>query len=88
MYSKMGFTVLSAAIVLGSASGAMAASKKTSDAPHAYAAAGGGKQVVDPREAYLAKRKGSSDLTWCDASPECNGWAEWVRDVNSGKLKN
>ena len=43
---------------------------------------------VDPRDAYLAKRKAGAFLTWCDSDPSCNGWAEWARMVNAGKLKN
>jgi hypothetical protein len=85
MIRRIAFTALSAAIVLGGAAGAIAASKKN-DARHAYAAAGAQQEDMDPREAYMQKRKGG-DQTWCDADPECNGWAQWMREVSSGKRK-
>ena len=41
---------------------------------------------MDPRAAYLQKRKGSgSHQTSCDMDPQCNGWAQWLSDVESGK---
>lgn len=41
---------------------------------------------IDPRAAYLQKRKGSnSHETSCDTNPQCNGWAQWLSDVESGK---
>jgi type IV secretory pathway TrbL component len=87
MNRKLAFTALSLAIVFGSASIAMAAAKKHTDARQAYGSATG-KTDVDPRDAYWAKRKGGSDETWCDADAQCNGWNEWLQAVNSGKLKN
>jgi hypothetical protein len=81
------FVVLSALIAFGGSSTTMAASKKAGDARNAYAATGGGKEATDPREDYLAKRKGG-DQTWCDSDPQCNGWVQWVEGVRTGKLKN
>ena len=63
------------------ASGAVAASKKAGES---LASAG---TPVDPRDAYLAKRKSNSFLTWCDTDPSCNGWGEWQRLVSAGKIK-
>jgi hypothetical protein len=83
--NRTSLIALSVAIAFGSASGAMAASKKSStDAHQAYAAEG--KSVSDPREAYVAQRKGS-DQTWCDADPACNGWGQWAQGVRDGKIK-
>ena len=87
MNRKIAFTALSVAIVFGSASGAVAAAKKHADAGQAYGSAAGGKTLVDPRDAYWAKRKPSSDLTSCDSDPKCNGWGEWEQAVISGKMK-
>jgi hypothetical protein len=81
MIRTVAFAALSLAVVLGGASGAVAASKK---AHEAFASAG---TPVDPRDAYLAKRKSNSFLTWCDADPSCNGWGDWARMVNAGKIK-
>jgi hypothetical protein len=39
-------------------------------------------QVADPRV-----NKGGNHESWCDVDPQCNGWNEWLVDVNSGKLK-
>jgi hypothetical protein len=72
------FTALSLALVLGGASGTMAAGKK--HAHEAYASAGGG-SVADPRV-----NKGSNHEGWCDIDPQCNGWNAWLQDVNAGKL--
>jgi hypothetical protein len=75
------FTALSLALVLGGASGAMAAGKKHS-AHEAYASAGGaGASVSDPRV-----NKGSNHEGWCDLDAQCNGWNAWLQDVNAGKL--
>jgi hypothetical protein len=87
MNRKIAFTALSLAIVLGSASGAMAAAKKHTDAGQAYGSAAGDKTLVDPRDAYWAKRKAGNDTTWCDSDPKCNGWGEWEQAVISGKMK-
>src|SRR5260221_4045400 len=81
------FTALSVAIIVGSVSGAMAAAKKHTDAHLAYGSADGGKTLVDPRDAYWAKRKSGGDMTWCDADEKCNGGADWVQAVSTGKLK-
>jgi hypothetical protein len=87
MNRKLAFTALSLAIVLGNASIAAAAAKKHTDAGQAYGAATGDKTLVDPRDAYWAKRKGGGDQTWCDADAQCNGWADWLQAVSTGKLK-
>src|ERR1700719_2517738 len=55
MYRKIAFTALSLAIVLGSASVPAAAAKKHTEAGKAYAST---QAAVDPRDVYLAKRKG------------------------------
>jgi len=73
MNRTIAFTALSLAIVLGGASGAVAASKKHNDARQAYASGAGG-QVSDPRQ-----NKGTNHEGWCDVDPQCNGWAVWVR---------
>ena len=87
MIRQTAFIALSTAIVLCSTAGAMAASKKTNNARHAFAAATEtAAPPTDPRETYDATRKGAFH-TWCDVNPECNGWGQWLRDVNSGKLK-
>jgi hypothetical protein len=82
MNRKIAFTALSLAIVLGGASGAVAAGKKHNDARQAYASGAGG-QVSDPRQ-----NKGGNHETWCDLDPQCNGWALWLQEVSAGKLKN
>jgi hypothetical protein len=86
MKRNIAITTLALAIVLGSASVTMAA-KKHMDPRQAYGSAAGN-TVVDPRDAYWAKRKGGGDTTWCDADPQCNGWGEWLQGVNSGRLKS
>jgi hypothetical protein len=80
MNRKIAFTALSLAIVLGGAAGALAAGKKHSG-HEAYASSGG--IVADPRQ-----NKGANHETWCDLDEHCNGWAEWLQDVQDGKLKN
>ena len=80
MNSKMALVALSFALVLGGASGALAA-KKHNVGHEAYASVGGGK-VADPRV-----NKGGNHEGWCDVDPQCNGWAEWLKDVSEGKLK-
>ena len=84
MFRSIAFAALSASIVLGGAGGALAAKKN--EGRHAFAAARTGQQDIDPRDAYMQKRKGS-DQSWCDADAECNGWGQWLRDVQSGKRK-
>jgi hypothetical protein len=79
MNRKMALAALSFALVLGGASGALAA-KKHEGGHEAYAAAGG--KVADPRV-----NKGSNHEGWCDMDAQCNGWAEWLKDVSEGKLK-
>jgi hypothetical protein len=83
MNRKIAFTALSLAIMLGGASGALAAGKHHNAAGQAYATETGG-QVSDPRNAH----QGGSHPTWCDADAQCNGWAAWLQDVSTGKLKN
>lgn len=77
---KISFTALSLALVLGGASGAMAAGKKHSAAHEAYASATGG-IVSDPRH-----NKGANHEGWCDIDSQCNGWNAWLQDVTVGKL--
>jgi hypothetical protein len=77
------FAALSLAVVLGGASGAVAASKKA----HEAFASGSAGTPADPRDTYQAKRKSNSFLTWCDADPSCNGWGDWQRLVSAGKIK-
>jgi hypothetical protein len=79
MNRKMALAALSFALVLGGASGALAASKF--EGGHAAYASAGGK-VADPRV-----NKGTNHEGWCDMDPQCNGWAEWLKDVSEGKLK-
>lgn len=78
---KMVLSGLSLALVLGCASGALAAGKKHIGAHEAYASAAGG-TVSDPRH-----NKGANHEGWCDIDPQCNGWNAWLQDVNAGKLK-
>jgi hypothetical protein len=80
MNRTIAFTALSLVLVLGGASGALAASKK--HAHEAYASATGG-SVSDPRQ-----NKGTNHESWCDLDAQCNGWALWLQDVSAGKLKN
>jgi hypothetical protein len=88
MTRNIALAALSAAIVLGSVSASIGATKKPNDARQAYGSADAGAQMADPRDAYWARRKKGNDLTWCDMDEKCNGWAEWLEDVNSGKIKN
>jgi hypothetical protein len=69
---KIAFTALSLVLVLGGASGAMAAGKKHSVAHEAFAA-GAGEKVGNHESA-------------CDVDPQCNGWNAWLQDVKAGKL--
>jgi hypothetical protein len=85
MNSKIVFTALSLAIVLGSASMAAAAAKKHTEAGKAYGSAAG--TTVDPRDAYVAKHAGGTNPTWCDSDPSCNGWGAWLEAVSTGKMK-
>jgi hypothetical protein len=85
MNSKIAFTALSLAIVLGSASVAAAAAKKQTGAGKAYGSAAA--TTVDPREAYVATHPGGTNPTWCDAEPSCNGWGKWLEGVSTGKMK-
>jgi hypothetical protein len=78
MNRKIAFTALSLAIVLGGASAAFSAGKKHGG-HEAYGSVGG--TVADPRQ-----NKGSNHETWCDLDAQCNGWAEWSKDVSEGKL--
>jgi hypothetical protein len=87
MNRKIAFSALSVAIAFGSASAAVAAAKKHTDAHQAYGSAAGGKILVDPRDAYWTKRKPGGDTSWCDSDPKCNGWGEWEQAVTTGKLK-
>jgi hypothetical protein len=66
---------LSLALGLGSLAGAMAAG-------HKHQATEDKAQVTDPR-----KMVGNNHATWCDVNSQCNGWDEWLKDVNEGKLK-
>jgi hypothetical protein len=77
MNRKIALAALSFAIVLGGATGALAAHNK---AHEAYASAGG--SVADPRQ-----NKGANHESWCDLDAQCNGWALWLQDVSAGKLK-
>jgi hypothetical protein len=79
MNRKFALTALSLALVLGGATGALAAGKKHNGAA-AYAAASAG-SVVDPRQ-----NKGGNHETWCDLDAQCNGWNAWLQDVGAGKL--
>src|SRR6266567_1449040 len=86
MNRTLTLALLSAAIVLGGASGAAAVDKKKHpDARQAFGAQIVNKEPVDAREAY--KAKGTDHPMWCDADPQCNGWAQWERDVGAGKVK-
>jgi hypothetical protein len=78
MNRKIALTALSFAIVLGGATGAMAAHKSTGH--EAYASAGG--SGADPRQ-----NKGANHESWCDLDAQCNGWALWLQNVGTGKLK-
>jgi hypothetical protein len=80
MNRKFAYTALSLALVLGGATGALAAGHKHNGA-QAYASASGG-SVTDPRQ-----NKGANHETWCDMDAQCNGWNQWLADVNAGKLK-
>jgi hypothetical protein len=82
MHRKIAFIALSLAVVLGSAVGAVAASKKHNDAHSAYASGAGG-PVADPRQ-----NKGANHESWCDLDAQCNGWNAWLQDVSAGKLSS
>ncbi|HLH99035.1 MAG TPA: hypothetical protein VKW08_28325 [Xanthobacteraceae bacterium] len=85
MNHKIVLSALALALMFGGASGVMAAGKKH-NGHEAYAAASAGNaatQVTDPRV-----NKGGNHENWCDVNPQCNGWNEWVQDVNSGKLQD
>ncbi len=73
MNRKMVFTALSVAIVLGSATAAMAGGK---GGKHAQS-------LADPREVY--KIQGTNHDTACDDNPACNGWAQWYDGTHAGK---
>ena len=75
MNRKLTFISLALTMALGSAGTAFAAHHNKS----AQAA------VADPRLAY--KFQGSNHDTWCDNSPDCNGWSKWLTLVEEGKLK-
>jgi hypothetical protein len=79
MHRKIAFTALSLALMLGGASGALAAGKKHTGGHEAYASA----SIGDPRH-----NKGTNHETWCDLDAQCNGWALWLQEVSAGKLKN
>jgi hypothetical protein len=83
MNHKIAFTALSLAIVLGGASGAVAAGKKHNEARASYASYNGDGQVSDPRH----QPQGGNHPTWCDVDAKCNGWSEWLQDISAGKLK-
>ena len=83
MIRTMTFAALSAAVLFGAASGAMAASKKGKEAYASAATAA----YVDPRDTYRAHRAKNSDQTWCDADCTCNGWDQYLKDLASGKVK-
>ena len=74
MKSKITFAALSLAIGLGGASVAMA---------------GGKKEVVDPRQAYITKKHENPNgrHSWCDVDPKCNGWEQARTLAAQGKLK-
>jgi hypothetical protein len=76
MNSKTVCAALSLAIALSGASVAMA---------------GGKKAQVDPRAAYISSsaktERPNGRENFCDANPECNGWAQALRLANEGKLK-
>jgi hypothetical protein len=78
MITKIAFAALSLAIVLGSASGAMAGGKKTP-------------QTADPRAAYLISSdktpRPNGRQNFCDVDPNCNGWAAAEKLAQQGKLK-
>ena len=85
---KLAFSALAVAMLLGSASAALAAHHKSSGVPKARgltANAQAGSNQIDPRVAY--KFQGSNHDTWCDNSADCNGWSKWLTEVQDGKLK-
>jgi hypothetical protein len=91
MIRQITLTALSGAFILAGASVAAIAAGKKGEARHAYAAqpaaaAQQQPQDEDPRTAYMHKRKGG-DQSWCDADAQCNGWGQWLQDVESGKRK-
>ena len=79
MNHKFTLSALALVLVFAGASTALAAGKTHNGAHEAYAAV---TQVSDPRV-----NKGGNHEGWCDVDPQCNGWAEWLRDINAGKLK-
>lgn len=81
MDKKIVLSALALALVLGGASSVLAAGKKHSG-HEAYASAATA-QATDPRV-----NKGANHEGWCDIDPQCNGWNQWLIDVNSGKLKD
>ena len=89
---KLALSALAVAMVLGSASAALAAhhksgtSKASGLTANAQAVPSASKDSsIDPRAAY--KPKGTNHGTWCDNSADCNGWAQWLIEVQEGKLK-
>ena len=80
MNRQVYLAALSLALGLGSVTGAMAVGHKhhAAGATEARAQA----QVTDPR-----KMVGNNHATWCDIDSKCNGWDQWLTDVNEGKLK-
>jgi hypothetical protein len=76
MNSKIVCAALSLAIALSGASVAMA---------------GGKKEQLDPRAAYISSsaktERPNGRQNNCDTNPECNGWAQALRLANAGKLK-
>jgi hypothetical protein len=74
MQSKIAFAALSLAIVFGGVSVAMA---------------GGKKETVDPRQAYAAKKAEHPNgrQSWCDITPNCNGWSQAKELAQGGKIK-
>jgi hypothetical protein len=86
---KLAFSALAVAMVLSSASAALAAHHKarglTANAQAGHPSDSKNPSNQDPRVAY--KPKGSNHGTWCDNSADCNGWAQWLIEVQEGKLK-
>jgi hypothetical protein len=77
MNRQICLAALSLALGLGSLTGALAAGHK-----HHATNASAQAQITDPR-----KMEGNNHATWCDVNSACNGWDEWLADVNEGKLK-
>jgi len=76
-----------AAVAMSDARSANASAPASPDARTTKtSAASAGQQDMDPRAAYLLNRKGNtSHQTTCDVDPQCNGWAQWLSDVESGR---